>query len=94
MSLSGLSKGSGPWRAHLHSPSFPADRERDEDNYSTRIATSRSAFSWGGTGHCANFPETVRHGFVDRFPKTKIVVGHMGEMIPFQLERIIPVADT
>lgn len=27
-------------------------------------------------------------GVFDKYPKLKIVIGHMGELLPFQLERI------
>lgn len=33
-------------------------------------------------------------GFFDEFPSIKIILGHMGEMLPFQLDRIIDQADT
>ncbi|KAJ5987368.1 metal-dependent hydrolase [Penicillium sp. IBT 35674x] len=33
-------------------------------------------------------------GFFDHFPKSKIVIGHTGEMIPFQLERVITLSET
>lgn len=33
-------------------------------------------------------------GFFDRFPSIKLILGHMGEMLPFQLDRVIDQADT
>ncbi|PWY80998.1 putative metal-dependent hydrolase [Aspergillus eucalypticola CBS 122712] len=79
---------------YIH-PSFPADREQYEGNYSDRIATALSAFGWGwhsDTALC--LLKLFASGFFDCFPEAKIIIGHMGEMIPFQLERIITVADT
>ena len=32
-------------------------------------------------------------GVFDKFPRLKIIIGHMGEMLPFQLDRIIRVAN-
>jgi predicted TIM-barrel fold metal-dependent hydrolase len=28
-------------------------------------------------------------GVFDRFPKSQIIIGHMGELLPFQLERVV-----
>ena len=28
------------------------------------------------------------NGLFDRYPKLKVIIGHFGEMIPFQLERV------
>lgn len=32
-------------------------------------------------------------GVFDKFPRLKLIIGHMGEMLPFQLDRIIRVSD-
>src|SRR6266498_740823 len=33
-------------------------------------------------------------GVFDRYPRLRVVVGHMGEMLPFQLDRILRFADS
>jgi len=62
-------------------------------NYSEQIASSLSAFGWGWhveTG--LHFLRLFCAGLFDRFPKLKIVIGHMGELLPFQIDRILGVA--
>jgi predicted TIM-barrel fold metal-dependent hydrolase len=79
---------------YIH-PSFPADKKHYEGNYSPQIARALSAFGWGWHSETAlSLLKLFASGFFDRFPKVKIVIGHMGEMIPFQFERIITVAST
>jgi predicted TIM-barrel fold metal-dependent hydrolase len=59
-------------------------------NYGEKSATALSAFGWGWHA------ETGLHilclycsGLFDRYPKLKIIIGHMGELLPFQIERVI-----
>lgn len=79
---------------YIH-PSLPADQEHYKGNYSDKIALALSAFGWGWHSETALcILKLFASGFFDRFTEAKIVVGHMGEMIPFQFERIITVADT
>ena len=33
-------------------------------------------------------------GFFDTFPHIKLIIGHMGEMLTFQLDRVIDIAET
>lgn len=33
-------------------------------------------------------------GFFDTFPQIKIVIGHMGEMLTYQLDRVIDIGET
>ena len=79
---------------YIH-PSFASDSmmEHYKGNYDDSVATALSAHGW------AWHTETGLHilrlfagGLFDRYPKLKIVIGHMGEMLPFQLERIIPMS--
>ena len=78
---------------YIH-PSFPDDKKHYEGNYSPKISLALSAFGWGWHSETAlSLLRLFASGFFDRFPKVKIVIGHMGEMIPFQIERIITVAD-
>ena len=79
---------------YIH-PSFASDSmmEHYKGNYDDSVATALSAHGW------AWHTETGLHilrlfagGLFDRYPKLKIVIGHMREMLPFQLERIIPMS--
>lgn len=79
---------------YIH-PSFPADKEHYQGNYSDKIALALSAFGWGWHSETAlSVLKLFASGFFDRFPKIKILIGHMGEMIPFQFERIISTAES
>jgi predicted TIM-barrel fold metal-dependent hydrolase len=76
---------------YLH-PTFASDTmlEHYKGNYDENVATALSGFGWGWNA------ETGLHilclycsGLFDRYPKLKIIIGHMRELLPFQLERII-----
>ncbi|KAF2446295.1 amidohydrolase 2 [Karstenula rhodostoma CBS 690.94] len=57
-------------------------------NYSAHIATSLSEYAWGWHNEAAvSFLRLFAAGVFDRLPRLKIVLGHCGEMIPFQMER-------
>lgn len=59
-----------------------------EGNYSQHIATSLSEYTWGWHNEAAvSFLRLFASGLFDEEPALKIVLGHCGEMIPFQLER-------
>ncbi|GAW21854.1 hypothetical protein ANO14919_113800 [Xylariales sp. No.14919] len=64
--------------AAYHSPNLP-------DNVSTSIL----AFGFGWHSDVAtHILRLYAGGVFDRFPKLKIIIGHMGEMIPYMLQRI------
>ncbi|RAH72400.1 amidohydrolase family protein [Aspergillus aculeatinus CBS 121060] len=80
---------------YLH-PTFAADSmmEYHRGNYDESVALALSAYGW------AWHTETGLHvlrlyasGVFDRYPRLKVVIGHMGEMLPFQLERVFTVAE-
>ncbi|OJK05120.1 hypothetical protein ASPACDRAFT_56517 [Aspergillus aculeatus ATCC 16872] len=80
---------------YIH-PTFAADSmmEYYRGNYDDSVALALSAYGW------AWHTETGLHvlrlyasGVFDRYPRLKIVIGHMGEMLPFQLERVFTVAE-
>ncbi|KAE9379311.1 putative 2-amino-3-carboxymuconate-6-semialdehyde decarboxylase, partial [Stipitochalara longipes BDJ] len=76
---------------YLHS-TFASDSmlEHYKGNYDDKVATALSAFGWGW--HAETGLHILRlycSGLFDRYPKLKIIIGHMGELLPFQLERII-----
>ena len=80
---------------YLH-PGYPAD-EINEIYYSTTRSEYTKEFQdyiFSGSGlgwHQEVLIQCVRmitYGVFDRFPKLKIIVGHMGEGLPFYYERI------
>ncbi|OAP59421.1 hypothetical protein AYL99_06719 [Fonsecaea erecta] len=52
------------------------------------ISLSSSAFGWH-SDVAVHVLRLFAAGLFDRLPKLKIIVGHMGEMLPFMLERIM-----
>ena len=63
-------------------------------NYPDFVGKALSAFGWGWhveTGH--HILRLYAAGLFDKFPKLKIIIGHMGEMLPFQLDRSAGVMD-
>lgn len=75
---------------YIH-PSFASDSMMDhyKGNYDDMIGMALSAFGWGWhveTG--LHILKLFASGLFDRFPKLKIIIGHMGELLPFQLDRI------
>lgn len=76
---------------YIH-PTFASDEmeQHYQGNYPNEVGKALSAFGWGWhaeTGH--HILRLFAAGLFDRFPKLKIIIGHMGEMLPFQLERCI-----
>ena len=64
-----------------------------DGNYPNAIAQTLSMYAWGW--HSENALHILRlfaAGVFDRFPRLKIIIGHMGEMLPFQLDRIIRIS--
>lgn len=63
-----------------------------DGHYPNAIAQTLSMYAWGW--HSENALHILRlfaAGVFDKFPRLKIIIGHMGEMLPFQLDRIIRV---
>lgn len=61
-----------------------------QGNYSDEVAQALSAYGWGWHSETGlHFLRLWCAGVFDRFPKLKIIIGHMGELVPFQLERIV-----
>ena len=77
---------------YIH-PSFPTEENlnlRFKGDYPIVVANSLGAFCWGW--HVDTGLALLRlyfGGVFDKFPKIKIVIGHMGEMLPYQLDRIL-----
>jgi predicted TIM-barrel fold metal-dependent hydrolase len=48
-----------------------------------------SAYGWGWHSDTGlHFLRLYGAGVFDRFPRLKIIIGHVGEMLPFMLDRI------
>ncbi|KAH8179416.1 amidohydrolase domain-containing protein [Sarocladium implicatum] len=63
-------------------------------NYPDSVGKALSAFGWGWhveTGH--HILRLYASGLFDKYPKLKIIIGHMGELLPFQLDRTAGVMD-
>ena len=58
-------------------------------NYSEDVAFALSTHAWGGHASCAlHFIRIYAAGIFDRLPKLKLILGHLGETLPFMLDRI------
>ncbi|KAI9034806.1 amidohydrolase family protein [Aspergillus affinis] len=80
---------------YIH-PTFASDSmlEHYKGNYDDSVALALSAYGWSWhaeTGH--HILRLFASGLFDRFPKLKIIIGHMGEMLPFQLDRVFAVSE-
>lgn len=75
---------------YLH-PTWPSDNMSMQysGNFTDGAKRSLGASGWGW--HTETGLHVLRlyaSGLFDKFPKLKIIIGHFGEMLPFQLERI------
>ena len=76
---------------YIH-PTFASPQMLDstyKGNYPSQTATMLGAFGFGwhvDTGLA--ILRLFHSGFFDRFPKIKIILGHMGETLPFLFDRI------
>ena len=60
-----------------------------QGNYSDDVAAVLSMYGWGW--HSETGLHVLRlfaSGLFDRYPNLKIIIGHMGEMLPYMLDRI------
>ncbi|KAG9667102.1 amidohydrolase 2, partial [Aureobasidium melanogenum] len=76
---------------YIH-PTFAADEwmPHYRGNFGEKAAQMMSIAAWGW--HSETGLHVLRlwaSGLFDEFPKLKIIIGHMGEMLPYQLDRII-----
>ena len=75
---------------YLH-PTWPSDNMAPQYTGSFTDGASRSMGASGWGWHTETGLHVLRlyaAGVFDKFPKLKIIIGHMGEMLPFQLQRI------
>lgn len=60
-----------------------------DGNYPASVAETLSQYVWGWhTETAIHFLRLFASGLFDRHPKLQLVLGHLGEMVPFQLDRI------
>ncbi|MCJ1223642.1 hypothetical protein MMC12_000285 [Toensbergia leucococca] len=74
---------------YIH-PTFQAESRTAEyvGNYNKAAETALGHWGWGWHSNTAQHVlRLFAAGVFDKYPKLKIVIGHMGEMLPFQLER-------
>ena len=65
-----------------------------DGNYSAAVATSMSRYAWGWHSETAiHFLRLFAAGLFDHYPKLKLVLGHLGEMLPFELDYIQAITD-
>ncbi|KAL4791042.1 hypothetical protein BDV19DRAFT_381904 [Aspergillus venezuelensis] len=76
---------------YIH-PTWPTDNlvtAYESPNLPSDVTTAILAFGFGWHSDVAiHVLRLYAAGVFDRFPKLKIVIGHMGEMIPYMLQRI------
>lgn len=75
---------------YLH-PTWPSENMSAQytGNFSPGASRSLGASGWGWhTETGLHILRLFAAGLFDKFPRLKIIIGHMGEMLPFQLERI------
>ncbi|RKU47107.1 hypothetical protein DL546_003967 [Coniochaeta pulveracea] len=77
---------------YLH-PTWPTDTVREamySGSFQDSAALSLGSSGWGWHSDVAvHVFKLFAAGMFDTFPKLKIIIGHMGEMIPFMLDRIL-----
>ena len=60
--------------------------------YSEIVAQGLDTYCWGWGWHSETGVHILRpfaSGLFDEYPRLKVIIGHMGEMLPFMLDRII-----
>lgn len=78
---------------YIH-PTYAADKFREmySGNFSDVSSLALSAFGWGWHADTGlHILKLFAAGLFDKFPKLKLVIGHDGEMLPFQLDRTAPI---
>ena len=76
---------------YIH-PSYPASNlsSHYSGNFSDFAKMMMSASGWGWHSECGlHILRLFASGLFDKFRTLKIVIGHMGEMLPYMLDRII-----
>ena len=80
---------------YLH-PTFPSDAQSKalyEGPWDDRLRLALGGWCWGWHSTIGlHFLRLYAAGVFERFSKLKIILGHMGEMLPFMLDRIDPIS--
>ena len=79
---------------YIH-PSFPSQTmaQHYKGNYPDMTAFWLSISSWGWHSECGlHILRLFAAGLFDKLPKLKLIIGHDGEMIPFMLDRTVPLS--
>lgn len=74
---------------YIH-PTWPAEELKDQyrGNFGQGAAASLGSSGWGWHADTAlHVLKLFSSGLFDAYPRLKIILGHMGEMLPFQIER-------
>jgi predicted TIM-barrel fold metal-dependent hydrolase len=73
---------------YIH-PSYPIEASRYDGNFAPAAKIMMSASGWGWHSECGlHFLRLFASGLFDRYPTFKLIMGHMGEMVPYMLDRI------
>ncbi|KAH6970542.1 hypothetical protein BKA56DRAFT_636212 [Ilyonectria sp. MPI-CAGE-AT-0026] len=80
-----------PLYFHPAFPSLELTKNLFQGPYSEATAIQIGAWCYGWHATIAiHILRLFAAGIFDKFPRVKIVIGHMGETLPFMLDRIIP----
>jgi predicted TIM-barrel fold metal-dependent hydrolase len=74
---------------YLH-PAFPSATRKPffEGNFNDAAAVAMSAYVWDWHASVGlHFFRLFASGLFDKYPRLKLIFGHMGEMIPFMIDR-------
>ncbi|KAJ3732426.1 putative metal-dependent hydrolase [Lentinula guzmanii] len=80
---------------YIH-PTFPSEntKQQYEGNYPESTAYWLGIAGWGWHADTGlHILRLFASGLFDKFPALKIIIGHMGELLPFQLDRIVPMSE-
>ncbi|KAJ3806932.1 putative metal-dependent hydrolase [Lentinula lateritia] len=80
---------------YIH-PTFPAEstKQQYQGNYPESTAYMLGIAGWGWHADTGlHILRLFSSGLFDKFPRLKIIIGHMGELLPFQLDRIVPISE-
>ena len=73
---------------YIH-PSYPIDSSHYAGNFSPAAKVMMAASGWGWHSECGlHVLRLFASGLFDKYPTFKLVIGHMGEMVPYMLDRI------
>ena len=75
---------------YLH-PTVPSPQmAKSSGNYPDIVAKGLDTYCWGWHSETGvHFLRLFASSLFDAYPRLKVVIGHMGEMLPFMLDRIV-----